>query len=357
MMSVRDGELALASLAGNRAAFGVLAARHRPRVRTLVDRMLRDAHEAEDVTQEALLQAYLGLGALRDPERFGAWLSGIALNLARMRLRARSPIPVADLEPAAEDGDLLGAVREAIEALPPAQREAVLLFYVRGLSCEEAATMLGQTPGAVRVRLPRARLKLRESLHDHAPAITRAREEPEMIEVTVDDVVSRFAEEDLVDERMRVVLLREKEGDRVLPIWIAAPEGDALVMRLAGEETPRPMTADLTTRLIDVLGGRVERVVVSSLREKTFFAVVTVSGAEGRSDVDARPSDALNLAARAGAPVYVDEAVLDQAGFPTSDLQSGLDKDEEGLTGSRPAGEWRSVSPSLVRSVWMLPGT
>lgn len=354
-MGPRDGELALASLAGNRVAFGLLASRHRARVRGLVARMLRDEHEAEDVTQEALLQAYLGLSTLRDPERFGAWLAAIASNLARMRLRSRSDVPVGVVERPVEATGLLRPVREAIEALPPAEREAALLFYVQGLSCDEAATLLGQKPGAVRVRLHRARRKLRESLRELAPATVRAREEPEMIEMTVDDVVSRFADEELVDERMRVLLLRERAGERVLPIWIGSPEGDAIVMRLAGEETPRPMTADLTARLIEALGGRIERVLVSSLREKTFFAVVSVSGPGGKTELDARPSDAVNLATRVGAPIYVDEAVLEQAALSPNDLEARLCREEELFTGEPARGTWQSVSPDVVRSVWRMP--
>lgn len=345
-------DLAAASLSGNRVAFGALAARHRPRARRVAERILRDPHEAEDVTQEALLQAYLGLPALRDPERFGAWLAAIAANLARMRLRAPPAVPVGDVETPAEELDVLGPVGEAIRRLPPAEREAALLVYVHGLTCEEAATLLGKKPGAVRVRLHRARLKLRESLRDFAPVTVRAREEPKMIEVTVDDVVSRFDGERLVEERMRVVLLREKGGERVLPIWIGAPEGDALVLRMAGEETPRPMTADLTTRLVEALGGTVERVVVSRLQENTFFAVIGVAGPEGRADVDARPSDAINLAARAGAPIYVDRAVLDQAALPPGELERRLSEEEERFTGAAARGEWQPVSAAVVRELW-----
>src|SRR6266508_4854906 len=88
-MSLRtDGELVAAALAGERAAFGELIDRHRPRAVGLARRLLGDPLEAEDVVQEALLQAYLGLEELRAPERFGAWLCGIAANLAKMRLRA-----------------------------------------------------------------------------------------------------------------------------------------------------------------------------------------------------------------------------------------------------------------------------
>src|SRR3954466_14441245 len=87
-----DGELVAAVLAGERAAFGALIDRHRAGAVAIVRRMLRDPLEAEDVVQESLLQAFLRLDELRTPERFGAWLCGIAANLAKMRLRAAARV-------------------------------------------------------------------------------------------------------------------------------------------------------------------------------------------------------------------------------------------------------------------------
>jgi uncharacterized protein len=353
---VRDGELVSASLGGSPVAFAVLVTRHRERARRAASRLLGDAHEAEDVTQEALLQAYLGLAALRDGDRFGAWLAAIATNLARMRLRRTLAVPVPDelLEEAGagEDGPVLEHLGSAIAALPPAEREALLACDVLGLSREEAARVLECSAGAVRVRLHRARVRVRELLRDHVP--TTMTEEREMIEMEVRDVLMRVGENGgeapaSPFDAIQVVLLAEKEGDRVLPIWIGAPEAGALVLQLAGEETPRPMSADLMGRLVGALGGRVERVVVSSLREETFFASIALDGAKGRLEVDARPSDALNLARRLGAPIYADEAVLDEAAVTAEALEERLGREEAGLTGRPAEGPWRSVSPELVR--------
>lgn len=88
-----DGELVAATLGGDRAAFEALLDRHVDRVRLLAARML-GPEDAEDVVQETLLQAFLGLDRLRNPDRFGSWLYGITLNLARMRLRRRDPLPL-----------------------------------------------------------------------------------------------------------------------------------------------------------------------------------------------------------------------------------------------------------------------
>jgi RNA polymerase sigma-70 factor, ECF subfamily len=143
-----DGDLVAAALSGERSAFEVLLDRHVDRVRLLAARLLR-AEDAEDVVQEALLQAFLGLERLRDPERFGSWLYGITLNLARMRLRRRDPVllDINGLEQAAPDGEAgLEAVRQALAVLPPREREAVVLHYVEGLDTEEVASLLGARP-------------------------------------------------------------------------------------------------------------------------------------------------------------------------------------------------------------------
>jgi bifunctional DNase/RNase len=110
-------------------------------------------------------------------------------------------------------------------------------------------------------------------------------------------------------------------------------------------------------KLLEVTDGRVEHVTITSLREKTFYALVRV-GVNGQSeDVDARPSDALNLAARVGAPIFVDEDVLSEAGFGVGELPQRLDKEQEELFGERieRSGEWRSLSPELVKALWEPP--
>ena len=111
------------------------------------------------------------------------------------------------------------------------------------------------------------------------------------------------------------LLMRETAGDRrVLPIFIGGPEATAIAFALENVETPRPMTHDLMRNLLDELGARVERVVVTELRESTFFAEIVLNQAGEVRSISSRPSDAVALAVRVGAPLYAEEGVLDEAG-------------------------------------------
>lgn len=112
----------------------------------------------------------------------------------------------------------------------------------------------------------------------------------------------------------RVVILKEKDADRFLPIWIGQPEADAIALKLQDMAPPRPMTHDLLHAVVGDLGGSIEHIVVSGLDHDTFFAKVVLSTGERTIAVDARPSDALALAVRAKVPIYVEEAVLERAG-------------------------------------------
>jgi bifunctional DNase/RNase len=232
----------------------------------------------------------------------------------------------------------------------------VLMHYIDGLSCDEIAALLGASPGAIRVRLHRARQQLREQLAPLAPT-PMPKEEIRMIEMRVDDVIVRVAEDDpmkLVADQ-RIVLLKEADGERLLPIWIGAAEGNALALRLTGETTPRPVTSDVMAELLRVAGARVERVAVTSLREKTFYAVIAVAVDSRVDDVDARPSDALNLAVRVGAPIFVDDSVLEQCALPEGDLPTRLDAEAKEADQELPAGEWRSLSAELLQSLYRRP--
>jgi len=110
-----------------------------------------------------------------------------------------------------------------------------------------------------------------------------------------------------------IVILKDKEGDRVLPIWVGVFEANAIALQIENIATPRPMTHDLLRNVINDLDGRVDRIVVSDLKDNTFFALIhlTVRG-EGVA-IDARPSDAIALALRTRAPILVEESVIDNA--------------------------------------------
>jgi len=110
-----------------------------------------------------------------------------------------------------------------------------------------------------------------------------------------------------------IVLLREKEGERYLPIWIGPSEAASIAMALQGVATPRPMTHDLMKTILDDLSVQVIQVVVSELRESTFYAVITLERAGERMEISARPSDAMALAVRTAVPIYAVDDVLEEA--------------------------------------------
>jgi len=112
---------------------------------------------------------------------------------------------------------------------------------------------------------------------------------------------------------MPIIVLREVEGQRVLPIWVGVFEANAIALQVENVQTPRPMTHDLLKSVIDQLEGHVERIVVCELKESTFYATLHILSAKGLLKVDARPSDAIALALRSGARIFVDDAVIQNA--------------------------------------------
>lgn len=110
-----------------------------------------------------------------------------------------------------------------------------------------------------------------------------------------------------------IVLLKERDGDRYLPIWIGAMEATAIAFALQGIVTARPMTHDLMKNLLEELGVRVERIVITELREGTFYAVIHLSQNGASYEVSSRPSDAIALAVRVNVPIFANEEVLAEA--------------------------------------------
>jgi bifunctional DNase/RNase len=126
-----------------------------------------------------------------------------------------------------------------------------------------------------------------------------------------------------------IVLLRETEGThRTLPIFIGGPEATAIAFALEGVETPRPMTHDLLKNVIDQLGWRLERVVVTELREATFYAELHLAANGTTHVVSSRPSDAIALAARTGTSIFADESVLEEAAYPPEEEAAEEVQDE-----------------------------
>jgi hypothetical protein len=110
-----------------------------------------------------------------------------------------------------------------------------------------------------------------------------------------------------------IVLLRERDGERYLPIWIGAAEAAAIALSLQGVVTPRPMTHDLMKNILDDLSIAVEKIVVTELRDSTFYATIQLQRNGDRYEISSRPSDAIALAVRLSAPIFANEDVLEEA--------------------------------------------
>ena len=110
-----------------------------------------------------------------------------------------------------------------------------------------------------------------------------------------------------------IVLLKTADGNKFLPIWIGHPEAAAILMKLQGAATPRPMTHDLFTDMLAQLDARVVRIAVTELRDNTFYALVTLAANGSEIEIDSRPSDAIALAVRADAPIFAAEAVIEES--------------------------------------------
>ena len=332
--SAGDARLVEAALGGDKDAFAALVTRHWAMAVALAARVLGTPDLAADAAQEAAVAALVGLDRLRAPGRFGAWFCGITLNVARgwaRQLRAERPAAIlgrapdrASHEPGpderAELAELAATVRGAVAQLADGQRDAVLLFYLQGLTHREVAAELAISVGAVKARLHQARTALTPALVPLAsgPArpVTRTKEpamtttgHPAWAEVSVTDI--RCTEEADPLSRKHVILLTERDGPRRLPIWVGPAEATVLALSLQAVEMPRPMTYQMAAGLLDACDSRVSEVRITRLADQVFYAVVVVDGPAGQREVDARPSDAVNLALVTGAPILADGTLLD----------------------------------------------
>jgi uncharacterized protein len=363
-----DETLVLRVLAGERRMFAPLLERHRESVLRLCRRLLGSETDAQDVVQEAALQAFLGLGRLREPGRFGAWLHSIAANLARSELRRRrkaTPEPLQDHErrgallidasPTPEEvrlaRELHDEVLAALDGLSDVNREAVIGYYLKGHSNAELAGLLGVPVSTVKGRLHKGRRRLATSLEPVAQQVLGKGLKKEetvvkvdgMVEVVVDDVLKKGPVDESFLEVLRsgsmeeyheigtrdyerlpaaVVILREVEGERVMPIFVGLVDGLSIWRSVSGWEPPRPFTHDLMRELLTTMNLAVESVAVVRLAERTFYGEISLRERDGGSDlrrVDSRPSDAIALAARLEAPIYVAQAVLDEAAFESKE--------------------------------------
>jgi len=264
--SAGDARLVEAALGGDKDAFAALVTRHWAMAVALATRVLGTPDLARDAAQEAAVAALVGLDRLRAPARFGAWFCGITLNVARRwarQLRAERPARLGDRAPDrpshepgpdehAELAELAATVRAAVAQLADGQRDAVLLFYLQGLTHREVAAELAISVGAVKARLHQARAALTPALvplagpspgpvkHAKEPVMTTTAGGPAWAEVSVTDI--RSSDDSNPFNRTHVMVLTERYGTRRLPIWVGPVEATALALSLQAVEMPRPMT-------------------------------------------------------------------------------------------------------------------
>jgi bifunctional DNase/RNase len=264
-------------------------------------------------------------------------------NLSRTRIRSNRGGYFEDLygggwaadgfdrtEPSAEivheTRELHALVLGALQCLPIEQRQAVRLHYLEGLRLWEMVALTKTPAGTLKARLHHAREKLRTALASQLGDVRLDRTGgSSMIEVNVHDVVLRAPKGEEAKwlampwdnskvGPARVILLKERDGNRVLPLWVGSTEGDAIAMALEGLSTVRPTTFDLTTRLLEIGKVKINKVAVISLRV-VFYCSISITAHGQTYEIDARPSDALALALLAKAPIYVTPQTFEQAAY------------------------------------------
>ena len=365
-----DATLVNQVLAGNREAFGALISRYRASVQRLCIRLLSDPVEAQDVTQEAILQAFLGLDRLQQPARFGAWLHAIAANLARSTLRRQQPISFEGLDAAGKSGLLHAelipsleqviAMRETHDAILSAlmelsivNREAVIHYYLQGYSYAELAGLLGVPVSTVKSRLFKGRQQLRQRL-EHLREPVQIIKEPEMAFELIPLQIEMICEFALTQRC--ILVLRTLEGERYLPIKLLSDEAVALERALKSQPDVSPIThQDTLVQLVSTLGGRIEQVIVRSLAKQNYYASLIIAQNGQHYELDCRLSEALVLAVRAQTPILSAPSLLEEAGITLEEMdmdpavtEAELPHPLEPVTVS---DQWRET---FVEQVWSL---
>ncbi len=137
-----------------------------------------------------------------------------------------------------------------------------------------------------------------------------------MLEMTIESIrVGLMNPKLTLHNSQYVVMLKEKEAERYLPIFIGPAEANAIAIKLRGEALPRPLTHDLLRNIVEMLGASVDSIRISDLMNDTFYAKIVLNVEDGQMEIDARPSDALALAVRVEVPIYAEESVLEKAGI------------------------------------------
>lgn len=334
MQQKTDTQLVALARAGQKRAFGQLIDRHGAKARRLAYDLIGDKDSAQEMAQEAFVQAYLSLEHLRDGARFGSWLGGIVFNVCRGHLREQQTarrtaqgltvLAAPDPQVVAEERERRRLVAEAIESLSPENRAATRLFYFEQHSLNEIAALLGISVTAVKGRLHKSRQQLKARLLPLYPhlehVLPRKPRRNQMVKVSVAGVYL-FQQE---DRPAQYFLKLADDTGRQMTIWIGQPEAWAISFALEKAPTERPMTMDLLVNFLREAGAALEEIHIAALQNETFYAVLKMRFADGVREMDARPSDALALALRTGSPIFVAPDVMERGQNETRREQTAL---------------------------------
>jgi RNA polymerase sigma-70 factor (ECF subfamily) len=306
-----DSMLINQALAGDEPAFGALLERYRHRVYALAFHQLQDFDLAHDLAQEVFVQAFRKLAQLREPERFAGWLRSLTLNACRMWRRRREvdtvPLEFWDGEQPAgagpqesvERSQLVAEVRCAVAALPERQRLTVTMFYLGGSSYAEIAEFLGESVNAIESRLHRARARLRERLTTMVGESFETHRLP-----------AHFAEE--VMQRLQPVryegpagLLMHDESEREVLIPLTEREAGAVAMIASKVPPPRPFTQYLASRIWELCGIEMTRVVLHDVKRGQILAQVQLRHGDQEIVMEAQAGDAVILGLLRQADIYI----------------------------------------------------
>ncbi|HYI16276.1 MAG TPA: bifunctional nuclease domain-containing protein [Thermomicrobiales bacterium] len=330
---------------GDRRAGQVLLTRHYPMLAVLCRRKIRDETLAEDAAQEAAVHALLSLDRLQQPEKFGAWLSGIGLNICRRWLQYRtsdawsldrliggsapfdSATTEAGLAEQMERIELRASIQQAVSELPPGQRAAVKLVYLDGLSHREAASSLNVATSAIKTRLFKARRTLRQRLHETWLEEYVTTTELTWVDFRVSDL-RRIPGSDDGSVQRHSLILEEIDGKQRQAIWGIPPfAAEAIAIQLAGVEMPRPLPYTLTHQIVVAMGGSIREVRIPRVQGRFGVGELVIDSPTGERVIECRLSDAINLALLSSLPIRYDAAWLkdDEQGDSAEQLQQAND--------------------------------
>jgi RNA polymerase sigma factor (sigma-70 family) len=365
-MDVPDGDLVRLARDGDPAAFRLLVERYLPMTRARAARLCPQPDDADDAVQDAFLQAFIGLDRLRDPDRFAGWLGGIVTNVCRAQ-RRRAPLTLlgdwpetlhpasADTLPSADDLDREDVLGRAVAGLPAGQRHAVTLFYY----ADQPTGQIAATPGAAKASLHKARRRLREYITAHRPDLipaTSRRVPMTAVRIAHADHVFWMSRPETV-----LVVLADDAGHRALPVRLPRHNGKlwALLSRPDHDEVLLDQVEETTGQLLQAAGVTLTGVTVTELGPGVTATRLGIAGPGGTRPVTASLADGLTLAVIAGAPLAVDDAVMDRLARPVTgpDLLSQFRSQETSPRPLRRRFEPRNMAFTDGLDHWQLGGT